>query len=239
MTYRMKETALRYLNKDILNHIDLIDPIQRDSAEILYATEKGVMIKELKNNAIMLCVDSIEVGNACLELINTTDLVCLHQDFMIEAFKNKFRLNDSMTCFQAVYLNKDKLLLDFNVELKLLDISYLDFVKEHYDAIDDEKYLNARIENQEMIGAFKDDQIVGFIGIHAEETMGMLEVLPEYRKMGIATQLEGALINHLLEIDRIPYCQVEIENEKSLKLQNKLGLMISKEQIIWLFKVNV
>ncbi len=39
----------------------------------------------------------------------------------------------------------------------------------------------------------------------------------------------------MLKKEWIPFGQVFIENDKSLNLQNKLGLEISKESIFWLY----
>ena len=77
--------------------------------------------------------------------------------------------------------------------------------------------------------------MVGFIGQHLEGSMGLLEVLPQYRKNGYGMELEQTMINYMLEKGLIPFCQVEVTNEKSLRLQKKLGLTISREQVYWLF----
>lgn len=40
-----------------------------------------------------------------------------------------------------------------------------------------------------MLGAFLRDRPAGFIGLHEEGSMGMPEVLPEFRRMGVARAL--------------------------------------------------
>jgi len=65
--------------------------------------------------------------------------------------------------------------------------------------------------------------------------MGLLEVLPEHRNKGVAQALQNYLIDYMLKKEWIPFGQVFIENDKSLNLQNKLGLEISKESIFWLY----
>ena len=52
--------------------------------------------------------------------------------------------------------------------------------------------------------------------------MGLLEILPEYRRLGLAYALEAHLINHLLSLGRVPFCQVALYNEASIRLQKKL-----------------
>jgi tRNA (guanine37-N1)-methyltransferase len=75
---------------------------------------------------------------------------------------------------------------------------------------------------------------VGFIGKHAEGSMGLLEVLPENRRQGLARTLESFLIDRELREGNLPYCQVFRDNAASLALQKKLGLQLAEGLVIWL-----
>ena len=68
--------------------------------------------------------------------------------------------------------------------------------------------------------------------------MGMLEVVPEFRRRGIAQALEAALIRLHLERGWLPYCFVAPDNVPSLSLQAKLGLTNIHIPAIWLFSGN-
>jgi tRNA (guanine37-N1)-methyltransferase len=85
-----------------------------------------------------------------------------------------------------------------------------------------------------MFGVFIGGEIVGFVGTHDEHSMGLLEILPEYRRLGLGYALEAHLINHLLSRGRVPFCQVAVYNEASILLQEKMGLEISTSVIYWL-----
>ena len=50
----MKSRAIEYLIKNPLLHMGMIEPIRRDTADILYAEIDGVLIKEQKSNAYMM-----------------------------------------------------------------------------------------------------------------------------------------------------------------------------------------
>ena len=67
----------------------------------------------------------------------------------------------------------------------------------------------------------------------------ILEVLPEYRRLGLAFALEAHLINCLLEQRRIPFKQVSVDNEPSLALQRKLGMELSDATVHWLIRGSV
>jgi hypothetical protein len=47
----MKSRAIEYLMKDPLLHMGMLEPIHRDTADVLHAEVDGVLIKEQKSNA--------------------------------------------------------------------------------------------------------------------------------------------------------------------------------------------
>ena len=56
------------------------------------------------------------------------------------------------------------------------------------------EYVEDRLKAGVIFGAFVDGRLAGFVGEHHEGSMGMLEVVPEFRRRGIAQALEAALI---------------------------------------------
>ena len=65
--------------------------------------------------------------------------------------------------------------------------------------------------------------------------MGLLEILPPFRRQGFGAELERFLIGRMLDQGLIPYCQFETDNLPSSLLQEKLGLSVAEEKIVWLF----
>ena len=76
---------------------------------------------------------------------------------------------------------------------------------------------------------------MGFAGFHEEGSMGMLVVLPEYRRQGVGERLERHLIRSAMLSGGIPYCNVFISNSASLSLQAKLGLREGSVRSWWLW----
>ena len=87
----------------------------------------------------------------------------------------------------------------------------------------------------ELFGALIQGELAGFIGCHEEGTYGILEVLPQFRRRGVGYALERHIIGWLLDHDRIPYCQIAVDNGASISLQNRLGLSLSQKPVHWLF----
>ncbi|MEM5769829.1 MAG: GNAT family N-acetyltransferase, partial [Bacillota bacterium] len=120
------------------------------------------------------------------------------------------------------------------VTLRVLEPEHLEFVLTQYSHPTDRAYVASRIA-EGMLGAYVDGRLAGFIGTHAEGTMGMLEVLPEYRRMGLAYTLEAALIGRQLARGYVPHAQIVCDNTPSLRLQEKLGMTFSEQPLVWLF----
>ena len=93
----------------------------------------------------------------------------------------------------------------------------------------DEEEVRRRLAAGIIDGGFVGDELVGFIGLHGEGSMGMLEVFPPYRRRGFARQLEAAKIASELELGHIPWGQVFPENSASIQLQRSLGLRFGHE----------
>ena len=95
------------------------------------------------------------------------------------------------------------------------------------------EYVRDRIEKGWMFGAFVDGKLAGFIGMHTEGGLGMLEVLPEYRGRGIGRALETYAVNISLEQGYTPFGQVVEDNLVSVKLQESLGFYFAKDKVYW------
>ena len=105
---------------------------------------------------------------------------------------------------------------------------------EHYSEIGTSEYVSERIHHGAVYGAFYDEKIVGFIANHEEGSIGMLYVLPEYRKRHVAMALETYCMNLAVERGEIPYGQVVLGNEASIRLQEKMGICFAKGTIVWM-----
>ena len=115
-------------------------------------------------------------------------------------------------------------------------MEHLDYVSEHY-SYDNRDYVEARINEGVMYGAFVEDRLVGFMGMHNEGSLGLLYVEEAYRRHGIAVSLESYVINITLEKGWTPYGHVIVGNEESFLLQEKLGLYRSDKTIWWLERI--
>ncbi|MCL2874377.1 MAG: GNAT family N-acetyltransferase [Defluviitaleaceae bacterium] len=230
----MLNTALEYLNKTPLFHMDMIVPIMRGTADIIYASSDGVFLKELESGAFKLSVSCLSKGKELIDSVEQEEF-CFHQKPLFEYMKQKYDYSECLICFQAVYNKKECIRLNTSrLSIRQLTVNYADIVYENYHYVDYD-YIVKRLKNGAIYGGFLGDELCGFIGIHAEGSMGMLEVFQKHRQKGFAVELEAYMLNEILKNGQIPFGQIAVDNEPSIKLHKKLGFDISTDEIYWLF----
>lgn len=234
----MKQEAIDYLKQDILTNIDMLEVLELPRGAVVAADEAGVLLQHgdiyLLSHTVGHAADFLPQMEQTLWQ-NPKQLVVLHSSELKETLERAFGFQTVMECRHAVYFPTTPIpyVLPEGTEIRRLDGSYADFVHAHYHMVDDPAYIRERLDAG-MFGVFVGGEIAGFAGTHEERPMGLLEILPEFRRLGLAYALEAHLINHLLSLGRVPFCQVAIYNEASIRLQEKLGLTLSGQVIYWL-----
>ncbi|SEB07244.1 FR47-like protein [Pseudobutyrivibrio sp. ACV-2] len=109
------------------------------------------------------------------------------------------------------------------------------FISPEYDLITEDE-LKEVIEYKNIVLGYTDEGIVGFIGEHLEGSIGLLYILPEYRRRGYASELEKEMFRRTREKGYIPFGQVVTTNDASIKLQESMGLTKSEGTVLWMWR---
>jgi len=136
---------------------------------------------------------------------------------------------------QAVYLSRQPLAISRDIDIKPLNMDYFEVIMGAYDVDVGADYLKKRLEDGELFGGFADSQLAGFVGIHAEGSMGMLQVFDQYRGRGYGAALTSHAVNHQLAQGVVPFEQIGTDNKASLAIAQKLGFLLSTDKMYWLF----
>lgn len=230
----MNDRAITYLIKNPLLHMGMIEAIRRDTVDILYAEIDGVLLKEQKSNAYMLSVDNFEKGHELINSILKCNLIVAHQKFMVDYISNRFGLTEKLECVQVVYMGKNKLDVKQELEIRQLGHNQIEVILKHYDKLSKNE-IRSILKNGNLFGGYKNGTLIGFVGNHLEGSIGILEIFPQYRRLGYGAMLESYIVNKMIERDLIPFAQIEANNKNSLSLQRKLGFSISKDRLYWMF----
>lgn len=172
------------------------------------------------------------------------ECIAIHQREMVPFMEKYFHLKTDMECLQGAYTRREKLPVrglygpdgrgEDGFAIRTLTEEFIPFVAEHYSEIGSPEYVTERIRHGAVYGAFYEEKIVGFIADHEEGSIGMLYVLPEYRKRHVAMALETYCMNLAVERGEIPYGQVVLGNEASIHLQEKMGICFAKGTVVWM-----
>ena len=140
-----------------------------------------------------------------------------------------------LSCNQYRYVGEP---FELNKEYQIEEVTMDDFpylYEKYYPIIREEGYIESAI-SRGMLKCVIDNKIVGFIGEHPEHSIGLLFVDESYRRIGIARELEKAMINKMIKEGKTPIDHVEKDNVKSQLLQNSLPNMVIDEGYIdWYF----
>lgn len=232
-----KEKALAFLRTDPVYYVNLLEVLRRGSAQLLAAEEEGVVLLDRDSGSYMFALR--EGGEGLLDRIPpSAELVTGCNMWALPLLQERLGCSWKMEVRSALWLFPEPPSLPTlpGVELRELDPSWARWAAERYSGgWSDLAYMEG-VAKRGLLGAFVEGEGAGFIGFHAEGSMGLLEVLPPYRRRGIGTLLERAAIALALRRGQYAFGQVETDNHRSLALQKKLGLTLSEEPLFWIGK---
>lgn len=141
---------------------------------------------------------------------------------------------DSPLAYQlCVYEGVEKVPVTGALRIEPLGIASLATVCAHYKNLP-EDFVARHLNDGWVYGGYNESgELVGFVGEHDEGAIGMLEVFQEHRRRGYAWELEGFMVNQMLEAGRRPFTQVVVGNEASFALQRKLGFDVLPRVQCW------
>ena len=213
------------------NHIayaDIIDTLGMEGSEVLHFSESGIAVL---NPSSTLMAASFSSDASWIAPFLDARLIAAHG---IELYgylqENRYRVEEP--CFLYVY--EVNAFNDTGYDIRPLDMEYAEKAASFYH--DELGYISSRIAAGRLWGIFTGGELAGFGGFHEEGAMGMLEILPEFRRHHLGQKLEMVLIDKAMEEGRKAYCNVYASNKASAALQEKLGLKRGDILTWWMWR---
>lgn len=209
----------------------------RGTAEILERDRHGIFLRDTISGGYMAAADSTQSGIRYLtaheDLHYTLLSICCDQA-LADFAASRYGLTERLDCCQAVYHSHTPPEFPCRLTIRPAAPEDLPWLTAHYDKLSPGE-ISQIIRLHNLFLGEQDGTPVGFIGEHLEGSMGLLYILPAFRGLGYATELESYLIRRTLAQGFPPFCQVETGNRASLALQKKLGLELSREHVYWMW----
>lgn len=232
--YEARQQLIKRLAKDKRNNIHIMECLARGFGEILYAQSDDIAVYHRDSSTCMIKAATPEGGRQVLEHCpEDAEWYVVTQDFMKTLLLER-GYKEFFQCRQFLYTQREPLPVKHQ-DIRRLGLESLEYICSHYDLVNSDEVKN-RLLAGVMYGAFVDDCLAGFIGLHDEGSIGMLYVEELYRGQGIASSLEAYIVNRMLERGWTPYGHVVTGNEASIRLQEKLGFYQAKDSFWWMEK---
>lgn len=217
----------------ILDRADLDAICTRCGGTALYSGEEGTIVR-LENE---LHTDILDGERLCAVLdeldIHSAEICTAKSRSAADALKARFGFTGEQPCSQWVYTAKEAPQQTPNVDIRILRAEDVELAASHYH--NEVEYFRYCVEHEWIWGLYEGKALAGFIGLHEQGSMGMLEILPEFRRKGYGYALEAHLIAVHLQRGWLPYCHVVEGNTASLALQAKLGMQCAETPTIWIY----
>lgn len=242
--YQAQQDFIRELAKQKRRYIHLMELLARDMAWEVCRGEKSLLLHVENTQTYALYAESPREAEQLLGQGGADRLwgqeqmkILVCQESVRDFLTERYGLAVGGVCRQACYTRRESLRVQHR-DIRPLTIDDLDHVAGRYQACE-RTYLRQRILAEAMYGVYMsggDTSPAGFIGIHEDGSMGMLYVDEAYRRQGLASSLEGWLVNRHLKRGETAYCRVEEGNPAAMQLQEKLSLCLCGEPMWWLQK---
>lgn len=221
-------------DKDIF--IIIKEAIRLNNALVIKNNDSLSLIDDRKAGIYYICVNSLDldVFSLILEGKQKENTVAVISELDLDIGEIK-EFEHTLKVKQFVYKG-NRFIINSKYTILPFSISDLPYLKSHYYRMgDDEHYFLSAIERGMLKAINEKGEIIGFIGEHPEHALGMLYIDENYRRQGIAKALEMTMINKFIDEGKVPFDHVVVDNDKSLHLQNSLGMVPSLGNIYWYF----
>lgn len=229
-----EQAAVEYLRREPLWHMDMLEALARGQGQVVHHEGRTVLVARREASGFyLLTADGPEAALKALANRPAPWIVVARGPGVAEAVAARWGLETTSPCVNAAYLRGERLSWDCpGLVIRPFRLAELPVFLAHYH-IEGEAEAREHIRRGELFAAEYHGQLAGFMGLHGDGSMGMLETFPAYRRLGIGRALEKHLINFCLDKGWIPYGQVFLDNEASFSLQQHLGLAVDRTKAIW------
>jgi 8-oxo-dGTP diphosphatase len=222
------EGIMKSLKKDRLGNINLINFIENNHITCIQGVGNSFLFKGKsdRNWIYIKCTSSRELS-IIKSLLNEQDkCFAAIEDWMVPVLikDEVVSWNVSMAQF---FLPNDAVLPEPAHQTTKLSEKDAETVYDNseYQKQISVEYIEDRIRKGISKGIYENNKLVAWGLTHDDGGLGSLNVLESARRKGYGSSITLALIKEVRHANRIPFCYIEKDNDKSINLVSKLGFI--------------
>jgi 8-oxo-dGTP diphosphatase len=221
-----KDNLIEILSKDIYKNINIINFIENYPLTGFDKAGDSLLVKGKSDENWIYISSSSELELIqLLENLNAEDkYFAIIEEWMEPIIIKQRDLEWKLSCMKYI-LPDDIDLPESKCEVAKLKKDDADYIFENYDykSYTSPAYISERIVNDLSFGITEDDKLVGWVLTHDDGSIGLLNVLPAYRRKGYGYELMLAITREARRLGHFPFLHIEEDNIKSTELALKLG----------------
>ena len=163
---------------------------------VLYETETALLLQGRISKILYSAAADNQAGKEIVEhLPKQFGILVAHDTYTDPWLKSMRKLESDLECVHCVYVEDvpPAVALPEGFVINRLDASHTQKIIALYrhsmESLANEQYIGKCLQDG-MYGAFYKGELCGFIGVHEQESIGILEVHPKWRRKGLAVALE-------------------------------------------------
>ena len=222
-----------------LNLIDQTELLRREHGRTLYEGAEGSVLCSPDGRTVFSDILDIPRLRTLLQALTPpqTDTFSVKSAQAADLVTELFGMTGRTDCAQWVYCRDAAPDFDRSIDIHPMPREDVPLAAPHYGLLGDcTEFFYEQSAAGRLFGLYEGGRLAGFIGLHHEGSMGMLEILPEFRRRGYGFALEAFLIDWHLQRGWVPWCHVIDGNDASTALQKKLGMTRADWPDIWVFR---
>ena len=228
-----KEEIIKIFGADE-DHFALARYVLDKGGEILYAESDGLLMF-FKGIHVLFGTSGQGLKKALSFVDKASCFVCSSSeegDAVLEKFEN---IKRKKACYQIWYREPFGVQIPADTVVKELPPTdeNIDFVTASYTLGFSREDIKRLMSDFTFYATYTSGEISGYIGRHDEGSIGLLEIMPKFRRMGLGAFLVDYSVKMVNEQGDIAYCNIETSNEKSLKMHLKMNFIPSDKLVYW------
>ncbi len=215
--------------------LPLKEAVRRGIGEVLLA-ERDAVLLQVSPTSQMLWAKSGPLGRQAATCLGREGgITCVLGSRAAALAVARVLGGKARSCHLAFYRGEGSLEADPAWTVRTLGPAHAQVIRSHYSHVEylEPGELESALAAGKVLGCFDEGRLCGFVGEHADGSIGLLEVFEEHRREGWGTALMLAKANQQLAEGLVPWAEVWPENAASVSLMKSIGFEVLPANQMW------